>query len=73
MHPERDPLDRPASIGRGLVFLWSVITLFALVAIAGSICTVLLSKAVVPGLLPVYRLLRQSPVWHLAFWDLGFT
>jgi len=55
--------------GRGLVFLWSVITLFALVAIAGSICTVLLSKAVVPGLFPVYRLLRQSPVWHLAFWE----
>ena len=55
--------------GRGLVFLWSVITLSALVAVAGSLCTVLPSKAGVPGLLPVYRPLRQSPVWHLAFWE----
>ena len=55
--------------GRGLLFSWSFITVLALVSIAGSLCTVLLSKFGVPGLLPGYQLLRLSPLWHLAFWE----
>jgi len=55
--------------GRGLLFSWSCIALLAVVSIAGSLCTVLLPKFGVFGLLPGYRLLRLSPLWHLAFWE----
>jgi hypothetical protein len=55
--------------GRALVFLWSIITLSALIALTGSFCAVLLSKAGVLGLLPAGQLLKHSPLWHLAFWE----
>jgi hypothetical protein len=55
--------------GRGLLFSWSLIAMLALVGIAGSLSSVLLSKLGVPGLLPGYQLLRLSPLWHLAFWE----
>jgi len=55
--------------GRALLFSWSFITALALVSIAGSLCTLLLAKFGVSGLLPGYRLLRLSPLWHLAFWE----
>jgi len=55
--------------GRGLLFSWSCIALLAVVSIAGSLCTVLLPKFGVFGLSPGYRLLRLSPLWHLAFWE----
>jgi hypothetical protein len=54
---------------RGLVFLWSIIILSELTAMAGSLCTVLLSKSGLVGSLPVYPLLKHSPLWHLAFWE----
>jgi hypothetical protein len=53
--------------GRELLFSWSFITMLALVSIAGSVYTVLLSKFGVLGVLPGYRLLRLSPLLHLAF------
>jgi hypothetical protein len=55
--------------GRGLLFLWVLITMLALVTITGSICNLLLAKLGVPGLLLWYQPLRLSPLWHLAFWE----
>jgi hypothetical protein len=55
--------------GRGLLFSWLLITMLALVSMAGSICNLLLSKLGVAGLLMWYQSPRLSPLLHLAFWE----
>jgi len=54
---------------RSLVFSWTVLTLLALLAVTGCVCSVLIPKIGVPGLSSLYELLRHSPFWHLAFWE----
>ena len=54
---------------RGLVLSWTILTLLALLAMTGSVCSVLIPKIGVPGLSSLYQLLRHSPFWHLAFWE----
>jgi hypothetical protein len=41
----------------------------ALLTVVGCLCSALIPKIGVPGLLPPYQLLRHSPFWHLAFWE----
>jgi hypothetical protein len=52
---------------RRLIYSWSALTLLALVAVAGSLCSILIPKWGASA--SVYQLLRHSPLWHLAFWE----
>jgi hypothetical protein len=54
---------------RSLVFSWTILALMVLLTVVGCLCSALIPKIGVPGLLPLYQLLRHSPFWHLAFWE----
>lgn len=54
---------------RSLVVSWTILTFLALVTLTGCVCSVLIAKIGVPGLLPLYQLFRHSPFWRLAFWE----
>jgi hypothetical protein len=61
-------IDRGPHIAR-LAFTWSMLIfppLFA--ALTCGICA-FIPRSSVPWLLPLYDLLRQSPLWKLAFWE----
>jgi hypothetical protein len=52
-----------------LAFIWSMLTFLPLLAgLACGVCT-LIPRAGIPWLLPLYDLLRHSPLWKLAFWE----
>jgi hypothetical protein len=54
---------------RKLVFSWSALTFLALLAVAGSIGSLLIPRSGTSQLSSVYQLLKHSPFWHLAFWE----
>ena len=54
---------------RSLALSWTILALMALLTVVGCLCSALIPKIGVPGLLPPYQLLRHSPFWHLAFWE----
>jgi hypothetical protein len=54
---------------RTLVVSWTILTSLALITLIGCVCSVLIPKIGVLGLLPIYQLFRHSPLWHLAFWE----
>lgn len=61
----RAPLTDRRLYPRSLVVSWTILTFLALVTLTGCVCSVLIPKIGVPGLLP----LCHSPFWHLAFWQ----
>jgi hypothetical protein len=54
---------------RTLVVSWTILTSLGLITLIGCVCSVLIPKIGVLGLLPIYQLFRHSPLWHLAFWE----
>jgi hypothetical protein len=53
----------------GLAFTWSTLILLpSLTALTCGVCS-FIPRAGTPWLLPLYELLRHSPLWKLAFWE----
>lgn len=54
---------------RGLTFTWSMLTFLPLLAALICAFCAFLPCIGIPWLLPIYELLRRSPLWKLAFWE----
>jgi hypothetical protein len=52
-----------------LALTWSTLTFLPLLAALACAFCVFIPRVGIPWLLPLYELLRRSPLWKLAFWE----